>query len=72
MIPSWPCQDLDSHQLEERFFPDVGGIPLDHRGEIAVAGQVNPAVDRPQEAPPLGGEPATILIEQGEPQDLLV
>src|SRR3954471_14795478 len=61
-----------SHQLEERFLADVRAVSPDQRPEVPVAGEVNPVVDRPQEAPAFGGEPASILIDQRESQHLLV
>src|SRR4051794_21570167 len=63
---------LGSHQLEERFLADVRAVSPDERPEVPVAGVVNPVVDRPQEAPAFGGEPASNLIDQRESQHLLV
>src|SRR4051812_31124498 len=61
-----------SHQFEERFLADVRAVSPDQRPEVPVAGEVNPVVDRPQEAPAFGSEPASILIDQRESQHLLV
>jgi hypothetical protein len=48
------------------------GANVKKRGEVVAAAEVNPVVDRPQEAPAFGGEPASIFIDQCEAQHLLI
>jgi hypothetical protein len=47
-------------------------ITPDQLGEVAAVGEGYPIIDRPEEAPTFGGETATILVNEGEPQHLLI
>ena len=67
--------DLSLHQLEERLLPDIWAEPLDQIGERRLtlrSPNIDPAIDRAPETPPLYTKRPVFVVQKRESHDLRV